>query len=26
VLVDGTVAFDGPAEDDAIAQYRAALE
>ena len=26
VLVDGSVAFDGPAEDDAIAQYRAALE
>ena len=26
VLVDGAVAFDGPAEDDAIAQYRAALE
>ena len=26
VLVDGTVAFDGPAEDDAIAQYRAAIE
>ena len=26
VLVDGTVAFDGAAEDDAIAQYRAALE
>ena len=26
VLVDGTVAFDGPAEDDAITQYRAALE
>ena len=26
VLVDGTVAFDGPAEDDAIAQYRAALK
>lgn len=26
VLVDGTVALDGPAEDDMIAQYRAALE
>jgi len=26
VLVDGTVAFDGPAQEDAIAQYRAALE
>ncbi len=26
VLVDGTVALDGPAEDDARAQYRAALE
>jgi ABC-2 type transport system ATP-binding protein len=26
VLVDGGVAFDGPSEDDALAQYRAALE
>jgi len=26
VLVDGSVAFDGPGEDDALAQYRAALE
>jgi ABC-2 type transport system ATP-binding protein len=26
VLVDGRVAFDGPSEDDALAQYRAALE
>ncbi|PSP96960.1 ABC transporter ATP-binding protein [Halobacteriales archaeon QS_1_68_44] len=26
VLADGTVAFDGPADDDAIAQYRAALK
>ena len=26
VLVDGRVEFDGPSEDDALAQYRAALE
>jgi len=26
VLVDGTVALDGPAADDPVAQYRAALE